>query len=123
PSAEQIEVHRVIMASQRAGIEALKAGVATCEMVDKVARDVVETAGYGAEFRHRLGHGVGWDVHEPPFLTKGNTTVVQERMICTVAPSIVQERGVGARVEDCIVVRPGGGEPLTVAFQELIVVD
>ncbi len=123
PSAEQVKVHRLIMESQRAGIAALKAGAATCEQVDHAARQYLVDAGYGQYFRHRLGHGIGWDVHEPPFLTKGDTTVVQEGMMFTIEPSIFQATGPSARVEDVIVARPGGGEPLTKGFQDLFVVD
>ncbi|MEM8586649.1 MAG: Xaa-Pro peptidase family protein [Pseudomonadota bacterium] len=123
PSDEQVLVHKLIMDSQRAGIEALKAGAVTCEAVDKAARDVLEDAGYGPAFRHRLGHAIGWDVHEPPFLTKGDTTEVREGMIFTIEPSIFQDGGVSARVEDCIVARPGGGEALTSGFQGLIVIE
>jgi Xaa-Pro dipeptidase len=123
PSDEQVKVHRLIMESQREGIKALKAGQATCEAVDHAARQHLVDAGYGQYFRHRLGHGIGWDVHEPPFLTKGDRTVVQEGMMFTIEPSIFQERGPSARVEDVIVARPGGGEALTTGFQELFVVD
>lgn len=123
PSDEQVLVHKLIMDSQRAGIEALKAGETTCEAVDKAARDVLVDAGYGHAFRHRLGHAIGWDVHEPPFLTKGDDTTVREGMIFTIEPSIFQDGGVSARVEDCIVARPGGGEALTSGFQDLIVVE
>jgi Xaa-Pro dipeptidase len=123
PSEEQVRVHRLIMDSQRAGIAALKAGAVTCEEVDRVARAVIEDAGYGSAFRHRLGHAIGWDVHEPPFLTKGDTTVVQEGMIFTIEPSIFQDGTFSARVEDCIVARPGGGEALTSGWQDLVVVE
>ncbi|MCU0907587.1 MAG: Xaa-Pro peptidase family protein [Rhodobacteraceae bacterium] len=123
PSAEQVRVHRLIMDSQRAGIEALKAGAVTCEEVDRIARDVIADAGYGDRFRHRLGHAIGWDVHEPPFLTKGDKTVVQEGMIFTIEPSIFQDGTFSARVEDCIVARPGGGEALTTGWQDLVVVE
>ncbi|MEM9476816.1 MAG: Xaa-Pro peptidase family protein [Pseudomonadota bacterium] len=123
PSPEQLKVHRLIMESQAAGIAALKSGAVTCEAVDKAARVVLDDAGYGHAFRHRLGHAIGWDVHEPPFLTKGDTTLVQEGMIFTIEPSIFQDGDVSARVEDCIVARPGGGEALTGGFQELIVVE
>jgi Xaa-Pro aminopeptidase len=123
PSEEQVLVHKLIMDSQRAGIEALRAGQITCEAVDKAARDVLVEAGYGAAFRHRLGHAIGWDVHEPPFLTKGDTTTVEEGMIFTIEPSIFQDGTVSARVEDCIVARPAGGEPLTSGFQDLIVIE
>lgn len=122
PSAEQIKVHRLIMESQAAGIAALKAGAITCEEVDKAARDVLEDAGYGEAFRHRLGHGIGWDVHEPPFLTDGDKTLVEEGMIFTIEPSIFRDGDSSARVEDCVVARPDGGEALTRGFQELIVI-
>jgi Xaa-Pro aminopeptidase len=123
PSAEQVKVHRLIMESQAVGIAALKAGVATCEEVDHAARQYLVDAGYGEFFRHRLGHGIGWDVHEPPFLTKGDKTLVQEGMMFTIEPSVFQARGPSARVEDVIVARPGGGESLTRGFQDLYVVD
>ncbi|MDO9636955.1 MAG: M24 family metallopeptidase [Pseudotabrizicola sp.] len=123
PSDEQVKVHRLIMDSQRAGIEALKAGATTCEQVDKIARDVIADAGYGDKFRHRLGHAIGWDVHEPPFLTKGDATPVEEGMIFTIEPSIFQDGTFSARVEDCVVARPGGGEALTTGWQDLIVVE
>ena len=123
PNEEQVRVHRLIMESQKAGIAALKADRITCAEVDAIARAVIEDAGYGSKFRHRLGHAIGWDVHEPPFLTKGDETVVREGMIFTVEPSIFQDRDFSARVEDCIVVRPGGGEALTSGWQELTVVE
>jgi Xaa-Pro aminopeptidase len=123
PSAEQIRVHRLIMDSQQAGIEALKAEGTTCAEVDRIARAVIADAGYGDRFRHRLGHAIGWDVHEPPFLTDGDTTVVREGMIFTIEPSIFQDGGFSARVEDCIVARPCGGEALTSGWRDLVVVE
>jgi Xaa-Pro aminopeptidase len=123
PSAEQIKVHKLIMDSQRAGIEALKADAITCAEVDRIARDVIADAGYGDKFRHRLGHAIGWDVHEPPFLTNGDETVVREGMIFTIEPSIFQDGNFSARVEDCVVARPGGGEALTQGWQDLIVIE
>ena len=123
PSAEQVKVHALIMAAQAAGIAALRAGTTTCEQVDAVARDVIAEAGYGAAFRHRLGHAIGWDVHEPPFLTKGDATPLREGMLFTIEPSIFQATGFSARVEDVVVARPGGGEKLTNGFQALIVVE
>lgn len=124
PNAQFRAVYELIMRSQAAGIAALKAGEATCEQVDAAARRVIEEAGYGEAFRHRLGHGIGMDVHEPPFLTRGDQTVVREGMMFTVEPSITLfDGGFSSRVEDVVVVRPGGGEPLTRGFQPLYVVD
>ena len=123
PDEEMVRVHRLVMDAQRAGIAALKAGEATAAQADAAARRVIEEAGYGEAFRHRLGHGIGLDVHEAPFLTKTDHTVVQEGMLFTVEPSITQFHSFSARVEDVVAVRPGGGEPLTTGFQELIVVE
>jgi Xaa-Pro dipeptidase len=123
PDAEFQRVYDLVMASQAAGIAALKAGSATTSQVDAVARKVIEDGGYGPLFRHRLGHAIGMDVHEPPFLTKGDETPLQEGMLFTIEPSITQEHSFSARVEDIIVARPGGGEPLTRGFQSLIVID
>lgn len=123
PSAEMQRVYDLVMASQKAGIAALKAGTATCEDADAAARAVIESAGYGDKFRHRLGHGIGKDVHEPPFLTKGNTTVLREGMMFTVEPSIMQNGSFSARVEDVVLAGPQGGIPLTTGYQSLIVIE
>ncbi|MFN8379274.1 MAG: Xaa-Pro peptidase family protein [Anaerolineae bacterium] len=123
PPAEFQRVYDLVMASQKAGIAALKADVATCEMADAAARAVIEDAGYGEMFRHRLGHGIGKDVHEPPFLTQGNKTILREGMMFTVEPSIMQHNSFSSRVEDVVLVGPDGGIPLTTGFQSLIVVE
>lgn len=123
PSAEQQRVYDTMMAAQAAGIAALKAGETTCEQVDAAARQVVENAGEGANFRHRLGHSIGVDVHEPPFLTKTDTTLLREGMLFTIEPSILHDTGFSARVEDIVVARPGGGEKLTNGWQSLIVIE
>ncbi len=123
PPEEFQRVYNLVMASQAAGIAALKAGQATTSQVDAAARKVIEDAGYGEAFRHRLGHGIGMDVHEPPFLTKSDETPLQEGMLFTIEPSITQFNTFSSRVEDVVVARPNGGEPLTRGFQELIVID
>ncbi len=122
PPAELRRYFDLVMASQAAGIAALRAG-ATCEQADAAARAVIAEAGLGDLFRHRLGHGIGLDVHEPPFLTAGDTTVLEEGMVFTVEPSITTFNGFSARVEDVVVVGREGGEPLTRGFQTLHVVE
>ena len=117
------EAFRLVMASQQAGIAALRADRVTAAEVDAAARAVIADAGLGETFRHRLGHGIGLDVHEPPFLTAGDDTVLREGMLFTVEPSITRFDDFSARVEDVVVVRPGGGEPLTRGFQEMLVVE
>jgi Xaa-Pro dipeptidase len=111
----------LVMDAQAAGIAQLKVGV-TAASADARARTVIQDGGYGQAFRHRLGHGIGLDVHEAPYLTSGDETLLAERMLFTVEPSIMQERGVSARVEDVVVVGVQGGVPLTRSHPELIVI-
>ncbi len=122
PPAEAQHVYDLVMASQAAGIAALKADEATTSAADRAARAVIAGAGLGETFRHRLGHGIGMDVHEPPFLTRGDETPLQEGMLFTIEPSIMQFNDYSARVEDVVVARPGGGEKLTNGWQELVVI-
>jgi Xaa-Pro aminopeptidase len=95
----------------------------TAAEVDRAARTVIAEGGYGEAFRHRLGHGIGMDVHEPPFLTAHDDTRLQAGMLFTVEPSITQLHGFSARVEDVVLVQNGCGQPLTTAFRELRVVE
>lgn len=122
PPQEMQRIHKLVMRSQAAGIEALAAGT-TAAQTDAAARAVIEEAGYGEAFRHRLGHGIGLDVHEPPFLTEGDDTPLEPGMLFTVEPSITQYGGFSARVEDVVEVGEDSGRPLTVGRQELIVID
>ncbi len=122
PPAEYIRTHELVMASQRAGAEAMKAGQVTAAQVDKAARSVIEDAGYGKGFRHRLGHGIGMDVHEPPFLTHFDHTVLQNGMTFTDEPSIILDDRWMVRVEDVFVVRETGGEALSNYSRALMVV-
>lgn len=123
PSAEFQKVYDLVMQAQAVGIAAMKAGQTTTSQVDADARRVIVEAGYGRAFRHRLGHGIGMDVHEPPFLTVGDETPLQSGMLFTVEPSIMQDQAFSARVEDVVVVREHGGEPLTHGFQSLLVIE
>ncbi|MEX2542330.1 MAG: Xaa-Pro peptidase family protein [Trueperaceae bacterium] len=123
PDEEFQKIFRTVMAAQQAGISAMRAGRVTAAEVDRAACEVISEAGFGAEFRHRLGHSIGLDVHEPPFLTAGDDTTLQEGMLFTVEPSITQFETFSARVEDVVAVRPEGGEALTRGFRELLVVE
>jgi len=123
PEAEMQRIFNTIMSAQSAGIQAMCAGEITCEAVDHAARVVVESAGYGAYFRHRLGHGIGMDVHEAPFLIAGDKTTIEAGMTFTIEPSILVPGGFAARVEDIVLAGDAGGEPLTHGFQSLTVID
>ena len=122
PNEEFQRCFDLIMQSQAAGIAALKVGNTTAQ-TDAAARAVIEEAGYGETFRHRLGHGIGLDVHEAPFLTASDHTPLEEGMLFTIEPSIMQFDNFSARVEDVVVVRKNGGQPLTTGYQSLYVID
>ena len=96
PDEEYRRCYDLVIQSQAAGIAALKAGN-TCEQADAAARAVIVDGGYGDAFRHRLGHAIGLDVHETPFLTAGDVTVLEPGMCFTAEPSIFMPRHLGAR--------------------------
>jgi len=108
PPDEYRRVHALVMQAAQVGIEALQDGQRTAEQVDGLARQVIVEGGYGDWFRHRLGHGIGLDVHEPPYLDRGDASVLQQGMCFTVEPSIFIPGRFGARTEDVVVV--GGSE-------------
>ena len=70
PSAELVAVHGVVRRAQQAAFEAVRPGV-TCQEIDRVARRVITDMGYGPNFIHRTGHGIGHEVHEPPYMVEG----------------------------------------------------
>jgi Xaa-Pro dipeptidase len=122
PPEEYIRTFNLVMQAQRAGAEAMKSGQVTAGQVDAAARKIIEDAGYGNGFRHRLGHGIGMDVHEPPFLIDFDETVLQNGMAFTDEPSIIMDAKWMVRVEDVFVVRDRGGEALSNYSREVKVV-
>lgn len=99
PSDEVRKVYAVVERAQLAGIEAVKAGTAA-ETVDRAARRVIEEAGYGAFFTHRLGHGLGMDGHEPPYLVRGNAVPLIPGNTVTIEPGVYLPGKFGVRIED-----------------------
>jgi len=123
PPAEVAAMLEAVVEAQRAAMAAMRAGQITAEEADRTARDVLDEAGYGDYFTHRLGHGIGVTVHEPPYLETGDRTVLQEGMTFTVEPSSRVPNGYACRVEDVVVVTPGGAVPLTQAPRTLAVIE
>jgi Xaa-Pro dipeptidase len=99
PADEVRRVYGVVDRAQLAGIEALRAGAAA-EDVDRAARRVIDDAGYGAFFTHRLGHGLGMDGHEHPYLVRGNGTPLAAGNTVTIEPGIYLPGKFGVRIED-----------------------
>ena len=97
----------------------IKPGVTAAE-VDAAARNVIEKAGYGEYFNHRLGHGIGMDVHEFPSIMAGNDLVIEEGMCFSIEPGIYIPGKVGVRIEDCGHVSKSGFEVFTQTPKELL---
>jgi D-alanyl-D-alanine dipeptidase len=111
PPAEARKVYEVVNAAREAGIAAVRAGAAS-EDVDRAARAVIEAAGFAREFPHRTGHGVGLEVHEPPYLVAGNRAPLAPGMVHSVEPGVYLEGRFGVRLEDLVVVENGGARRL-----------
>jgi Xaa-Pro dipeptidase len=120
PAGWQRELYDLVAAAQAAGRAALAPGADVVE-VDRAARAVIETAGHGPDFGHGLGHGVGLEIHEAPTVSPLGTGRLAARMPVTVEPGVYLEGRGGVRIEDTLVVRPGGPELLTTTTKDLVV--
>lgn len=121
-SPELKKIYNAVLEANLQGIQAIKPGV-TLASVDKAARDAIEKAGYGQYFLHRLGHGLGMDVHEYPSVHGNNTDLVQQGMVFTVEPGVYVAGLGGVRIEDDIFVTENGVQVLTSYPKELITLE
>jgi Xaa-Pro aminopeptidase len=112
PDPAQREVYEVVLAAQRAGLDAVRAGASGRE-VDAKARAVIDEAGYGERFGHGLGHGVGIEVHEAPRLSKRSEDDLMAGDVVTVEPGIYVPGEFGIRIEDLVVVTADGHRNLS----------
>jgi len=119
PNSEQKKIHKVVLDAHDRAIEFLRPGVRTDE-VDRVARETISKAGYGKFFLHSLGHGVGLDVHEAPYLSPRSRTVLNPGMVFTIEPGIYIEGFGGVRLESLVYLSPSGPEILSGASKDLI---
>lgn len=122
PSARQREVHDVVRAAQQAGVDAVRPGVA-CQDVDRAARRVIEDAGYGPQFLHRTGHGIGVTTHEPPYMVEGETRPLVPGMCFSVEPGIYLAGELGVRIEDIVTVTADGARSFNTTDHGLRVVE
>jgi Xaa-Pro aminopeptidase len=116
----QRELYDVVRSAQRAGRHALRPGAGLRE-VDEEARSVVGAAGHADRFGHGLGHGVGLEIHEAPFMGPTATGTLDAGSPVTVEPGVYLPGRGGVRIEDTLVVREGGPELLTTSTKELLV--
>lgn len=112
-SATMKKIYQVVLQAQKEAIEFLRPGVTTLQ-ADRVARDVIEKAGFGKEFGHGLGHGIGREIHELPTLRKtGGEEELRPGMIVTVEPGIYIPGEGGVRIEDDVLITHSGREVLS----------
>jgi Xaa-Pro dipeptidase len=109
PAPEFVGVERVVREAQQAAIDAARPGAAA-EDLDRIARRVIDRAGYGRFFTHRLGHGLGLDGHEPPYLVEGNARAIDVGYVFTVEPGVYLPGRFGVRTEDDVVCTARGAE-------------
>jgi Xaa-Pro aminopeptidase len=117
PSEEFQAVHDVVRQAQNAAIETVEPGVTAAE-VDAAAREVITAAGYGEQFIHRTGHGVGLDIHEEPMIVDSSDRLLEPNMVFSVEPGVYLPDEFGVRIEDLVVVTPGGCERLNTTWRD-----
>ncbi len=111
PPDDYREVYEIMLAAQEAGRRAAAAGTPAAE-VNAACRRPIEEAGLGEHFRHRMGHGIGLDVHERPFISAEEVTPLEPGMTFTDEPSIIIPGRFSVRIEDIVVCEEGGGRKL-----------
>lgn len=109
PGATEAEVYAVTLEANERALDAVAPGI-ECRELDRVAREVIEEAGYGPDFGHGLGHGVGLEVHEAPRLGPRSKDVLLEGDVVTIEPGIYRPGAFGVRIEDLVVVGQTGVE-------------
>lgn len=119
PDQFKKDIYELCLEAQLTAQDFIEPGVTAAE-VDAAARNVIEKAGYGEYFNHRLGHGLGMDVHEFPSIMAGNDMVIEEGMCFSVEPGIYIPGKVGVRIEDCGYVTKDGFKVFTHTPKELL---
>jgi len=117
---EQEGVYEIVRNAHDRAIDAVKAGV-SCREIDSIARDYITERGFGPQFSHGTGHGVGLEVHEPPKISERSTDCLEEGMIMTVEPGIYIPGKWGVRIEDTVLVESDGCEIITKMSKDLMV--
>jgi Xaa-Pro aminopeptidase len=122
PDQEFRRLFTVLRGAQSEATHAVRPGV-PCQRIDDVAREIIAAEGFGANFMHRVGHGIGLEGHEEPYLVAGNAEPLAPGMAFSVEPGIYLEGRYGARLEDIVVCGEDGPIVLNRAPLELYIVD
>ena len=122
PTAEVREVYDIVVRAYEAGVAAAQVG-ASGEAVDAAARSVISDAGYGENFLHRTGHGIGLDEHEEPFIIAGNTQPLVPGNVFSIEPGVYLADRFGVRLENIVALEETGPRELSRDSHEIIVVE
>jgi Xaa-Pro aminopeptidase len=118
PPEGYLEIHAIVERAVKAALSAARPGVMAKD-VDTAARSVITEAGYGEFFVHRTGHGLGIDIHEPPYITATSEVVLDEGMVFSIEPGIYLQGRFGVRLEEIVILRTDGPEILSDLTREL----
>lgn len=121
PTPEFVEVFELVRRAQAAATDAVRPGV-SCGELDEVARAIIRDGGYGEAFIHRLGHGIGLEAHEEPYLLAGNEEPIEPGYAFSIEPGIYLDGRFGVRIEDIVVCRADGPDVLNLAPRDLLVI-
>ena len=121
PDEEFLRVYDLVKQANEAATNAVRPR-AECADLDGVARDVITAGGYGEQFLHRTGHGIGLETHEDPYLVGGSPDTLAEGTAFSIEPGIYLEGRYGVRIEDIVVCGPSGPDVLNESTRELLVV-
>ena len=120
PSIKQKEVYNLVLSAQKLAISEVKPG-ATCKRIDAVVRNFIDSSKYPGTFLHSIGHGVGIEIHEKPFVSKNSEETLKPGMVVTIEPGVYIKNEFGIRIEDMLLVTKDGCENLTVAPKEILI--
>ncbi len=122
PHPDFVELYAVLQHAQAAAVRAATAGTPASE-VDAVARRLIAEGGYGELFIHRIGHGIGLDAHEDPYLVEGNDEPLRAGQVFSIEPGIYVPGRFGARIEDIVVATGDGSRSLNTVSHELVTLE
>ena len=121
PPEGYLEIHAIVERAVQAALSAARPGVMAKD-VDAAARNVITEAGYGEFFVHRTGHGLGIDIHEPPYITATSEVVLDEGMVFSIEPGIYLQGKFGVRLEEIVILRNNGPEILSELSRNLNII-
>jgi D-alanyl-D-alanine dipeptidase len=119
--SEMLNVYMVVKEAQERAVQGARSGM-ECRQLDEIARDYITRAGYGDFFIHRLGHGLGLDIHEGPYIVSGNSTELQDGMVFSIEPGAYLPNRFGVRIEDIVALVDGKAVRMNNADHGVIVV-